>query len=388
LDFPAYWGKHAHTAVGRPYASLLCTRGCPYACIFCHSIFGTKLRHRSPANVAQEVAALHRQYGIRDFIVADDAFNINLPWAKEVLRAIIKLQLSPRIFEAVAMRTALVLYPGEYSGVLRPHTHYFPLNKDGSNFDAVVNFLRDPAAVKAMTDRAYEDLIRSGLYGYEALARHFDEVVDPLLRSSRSVSVWPVADIRPVAADGSPERLVLEAGHSDPAQVVAALRAGAPTSALLAHNSEFVVPRTRIGRTTVRRFTRVGPGSFEARFRQRLVVGVVDAPAIEMHLYARGKETAVFHTREERRQPLHAALADCVRLMSEGSVFDQPLRVKLSVQGVRQTLTMIVPEPWPTRTLKAAWHLLPLRWRLSPPAMRAKAALRALASPKPRPRQA
>jgi hypothetical protein len=170
--------------------------------------------------------------------------------------------------------------------------------------------------------------------------------------------------------------------------VVAALRAGAPSRALLAHNSEFIVPRAHVRQTTTRRFAEVGPGVFEAKFRQRLVVDVVDAPAVEMHLYAKNKETAVFHPLDGRRQPPRAALADSVRLVSGSSMIGRPLRMKLSVQGVRRTLTMIVPEPWPTRTVKAAWHALPLDWRLSLPAMRAKAALRALASLKPRPRQA
>src|SRR4029077_4426058 len=32
--------------------------------------------------------------------------------------------ISPRIFEAAALRTALVLFPAEYSGVLQPDLHY------------------------------------------------------------------------------------------------------------------------------------------------------------------------------------------------------------------------------------------------------------------------
>jgi radical SAM superfamily enzyme YgiQ (UPF0313 family) len=104
LDVNAYVGKHPHTAVGRPYASLICSRGCPYSCIFCHAIFGRRVRHRSPANVAAEVRQLHDRFGIRDFILGDDAFNVNLPWAKEVFRRIAALAIRPRLFFSNGLR--------------------------------------------------------------------------------------------------------------------------------------------------------------------------------------------------------------------------------------------------------------------------------------------
>src|SRR5690606_30961167 len=47
-------------------------------------------------------------------------------------------QVSPRIFEAVALRTALVLFEGDYSGVVQPDEHYLPLKKDFSNVDEVL----------------------------------------------------------------------------------------------------------------------------------------------------------------------------------------------------------------------------------------------------------
>ena len=46
--------------------------------------------------------------------------------------------ISPRCFEAAAARTLMVLYPGEYGGILRPGEHYVALNKDHSNIDEVV----------------------------------------------------------------------------------------------------------------------------------------------------------------------------------------------------------------------------------------------------------
>lgn len=85
--------------------------------------------------------------------------------------------ISPRHFEAAAFRVLQILFEGEYSGVLEPMVHYVPLRKDFSNFDDVIAIFRDPAARRAITDRAYADLIESGRYSYAAFIRSFDEVL-------------------------------------------------------------------------------------------------------------------------------------------------------------------------------------------------------------------
>jgi hypothetical protein len=80
-------------------------------------------------------------------------------------------QVSPRIFEAIACRTALVLFEGAYSGVVRPDDHYLPLRKDFANVDDVLAALADDATITRMTTRAYDDVIASGTYSYEAFTR-------------------------------------------------------------------------------------------------------------------------------------------------------------------------------------------------------------------------
>ena len=56
-------------------------------------------------------------------------------------------QISPKIFEAIACRTALVLFEGEYSQVVEPNVHYVPLKKDFSNVDDVLSKLQNDAFV-------------------------------------------------------------------------------------------------------------------------------------------------------------------------------------------------------------------------------------------------
>ena len=88
-------------------------------------------------------------------------------------------QVSPRIFESIAMRTALILFEGAYSGVVKPDEHFIPLKKDFSNVDDVLRKLADDSFVQAMTDRAYRDVIASGKYTY----RKYVELIDATIAS-------------------------------------------------------------------------------------------------------------------------------------------------------------------------------------------------------------
>lgn len=83
--------------------------------------------------------------------------------------------VSPRHFEAAALRVCQILFEGEYSGVLEPMVHYIPLRKDFSNFDEVIRIFRDPERRTALTENAYRDIVRSGRYSYAQFIREFDE---------------------------------------------------------------------------------------------------------------------------------------------------------------------------------------------------------------------
>ena len=47
--------------------------------------------------------------------------------------------ITPRSFEAIAMKTVQVMYPGKYSGILEPWRHYIPINRDFSNLNEVID---------------------------------------------------------------------------------------------------------------------------------------------------------------------------------------------------------------------------------------------------------
>lgn len=87
-------------------------------------------------------------------------------------------QVSPRIFEAIAIRTGLVLFEGNYSGVVRPWEHFIPLKKDFSNVDEVFSALEDLPSLEAMIQRAYDDVIASGKYEFRTFIGMLDAHIE------------------------------------------------------------------------------------------------------------------------------------------------------------------------------------------------------------------
>ncbi len=82
--------------------------------------------------------------------------------------------ISPRVFEAAALGTAMINFTGRYSDVIEPWTHYVPLEKDFSNFDEVVAAIRDDAVLEGMATRAHADLVASGEYSLRRFVQGFD----------------------------------------------------------------------------------------------------------------------------------------------------------------------------------------------------------------------
>jgi anaerobic magnesium-protoporphyrin IX monomethyl ester cyclase len=81
VDFDAYEQAEAmnNWRINRRYASLFTSRGCPYKCAYCHDIFGKRFRFRSADNLLQEIALLVDRYGVEEFQIVDDIFNLHKP---------------------------------------------------------------------------------------------------------------------------------------------------------------------------------------------------------------------------------------------------------------------------------------------------------------------
>jgi hypothetical protein len=82
--------------------------------------------------------------------------------------------VSPRHFEAAALRICQILFEGKYSGILEPLVHYIPLKKDFSNVNEVLDRFRDRELRRTLTENAYRDLIASERYSYARFVESFD----------------------------------------------------------------------------------------------------------------------------------------------------------------------------------------------------------------------
>lgn len=120
-------------------------------------------------------------------------------------------QISPRCFEAAALRTLMILYEGDYSGRLQPWRHYVPLAKDHSNMDDVVAVLRDDARAQAIVDRAYHEVALAPENSFDALAAVFDRAIEDAAARRGNVATPPLdaaarAAIRKLGSGTTPWR--------------------------------------------------------------------------------------------------------------------------------------------------------------------------------------
>ena len=84
--------------------------------------------------------------------------------------------------------TALILYPGEYRGILEPWEHYIPLERDGSNDSEVVKLLKDEAWLEALTGRALRRVEGDASLQLAHYVAAIDSVAEDLTRSRQGKS--------------------------------------------------------------------------------------------------------------------------------------------------------------------------------------------------------
>lgn len=78
IDIESYEKFTSMASLGhRPYMSIITSRACPFRCIYCHNIFGKTFRARSPENILEELLILRSKYGIKEFEILDDIFNLD-----------------------------------------------------------------------------------------------------------------------------------------------------------------------------------------------------------------------------------------------------------------------------------------------------------------------
>jgi radical SAM superfamily enzyme YgiQ (UPF0313 family) len=72
------------------FTHIFTSRGCPARCSYCAGgLFGKAFRFRSADSVVDEMLAIHRAYGTRDFYFTDDAMSMNRQRTQEICRRLI-----------------------------------------------------------------------------------------------------------------------------------------------------------------------------------------------------------------------------------------------------------------------------------------------------------
>ena len=107
--------------------------------------------------------------------------------------------ISPRCFEAAALRTLMILYEGRYSGVLEPWRHYVPLRKDHSNMAEVAAVLRDEARAQAIVETAWREVACNPACGFGVLSQAFDQALAAVARPAASREPYAEAEFARLA---------------------------------------------------------------------------------------------------------------------------------------------------------------------------------------------
>ncbi len=92
------------------YIPVMSSRACPFRCIFCHNMFGKKVRPRSVDHFIKEIKLLRYQYNIREFHIIDDYFNFDRKRMHAILDQIIQDNVTIRIAFPNALRGDQLCY--------------------------------------------------------------------------------------------------------------------------------------------------------------------------------------------------------------------------------------------------------------------------------------
>lgn len=104
IDITQYrpWGKGKYRGIDLsrvPRVSVIFSRGCKGRCDFCSTWWVWKgWRHRSPTNMADELEWLYRDFGVRHFCFADDAFSVDREATVGLCDEIIKRRMNIAFF--------------------------------------------------------------------------------------------------------------------------------------------------------------------------------------------------------------------------------------------------------------------------------------------------
>ena len=134
----------------------------------------TTLGTESGANIFDEHGAIKKYFDAHGPTSEDEIENVSIPTElnyREMNLGANMNHMPPQLFEAIYLKTALVLFEGEYSNVLKPGRHYIVLKKDFSNIKEVVSKIKDIDLLEELTERTYDEIVNNSDYWYSSVIK-------------------------------------------------------------------------------------------------------------------------------------------------------------------------------------------------------------------------
>jgi hypothetical protein len=154
----------------------------------CKAVIGTE----SGSSICDFTGEIQRSVEAHLVVRPDESFEIlrDLYFKDEDGRIVLSV-ISPRCFEAAALRTLMILYEGYYSGRLQPWRHYVPLKKDHSNMAEVVEVLRDHKRAQAIVDTAFLEVALNPENNFATMVRQIDQAINRAFREEMAAKKIP-----------------------------------------------------------------------------------------------------------------------------------------------------------------------------------------------------
>tara|TARA_B100000315_G_scaffold33741_1_gene28450 strand:+ start:9504 stop:10922 length:1419 start_codon:yes stop_codon:yes gene_type:complete len=96
-DYFHFSSSHDYLPSSKRFLPIFTSRGCPFECVYCHNIFGKKIRYMSAERVFKEIDFLYKEYNVEEFHFLDDSFNIDINRAKRIFDLICDSGMKIRI---------------------------------------------------------------------------------------------------------------------------------------------------------------------------------------------------------------------------------------------------------------------------------------------------
>jgi anaerobic magnesium-protoporphyrin IX monomethyl ester cyclase len=107
VDLGRYARTLSYAYNQRRQGVLVTSRGCPFSCTYCFQISDRPVRLQSVSRVVHEIRTLHEQFGISDFYVVDDLFNLKRQRALAIFEHLIRAELGVRLYFVNGLRVDL-----------------------------------------------------------------------------------------------------------------------------------------------------------------------------------------------------------------------------------------------------------------------------------------